>query len=110
MRLFSSLTRLIRLSRPSAPRQLPPLGATPQASLVAIGLLVMSAILAPSPATAQASEPNPTLPHVFLQAGIHRIKAEVADSQVERSRGLMLRQSLHPNSGMLFVFDQAAQH
>lgn len=67
-------------------------------------------LLSPMPATAQPAEPNPPLPHVFLQAGIHRIKAEVADSPAERSRGLMLRTSLQPNSGMLFVFEQAALH
>lgn len=66
--------------------------------------------LVPAPAFAQASEPNPPLPHVFLQAGIHRIKAEVADTQLKRSRGLMLRESLQPNSGMLFVFDSPALH
>ena len=62
-----------------------------------------------SPARRRA-EPNPPLPHVFLQAGIHRIKAEVADSPQERSRGLMLRKSLQANSGMLFVFEDAALH
>lgn len=111
MRFFSSLIRMTRMTpmariAPMA-RLAPP--ARP-ARVTRFGLLVMAAMLAPSLATAQASEPNPTLPHVFLQAGIHRIKAEVADSQIERSRGLMLRQSLQPNSGMLFVFDQAAQH
>ena len=72
-------------------------------------VLAAAALVSP-PARAQATEPNPPLPHVFLQAGIHRIKAEVADSPVERSRGLMLRQSLQVNSGMLFVFENAAQH
>ena len=62
------------------------------------------------PTSAQPSAPNAPLPTVFLQAGIHRIKAEVADSQQERSRGLMLRKSLQPNSGMLFVFEKAALH
>ena len=73
-------------------------------------LLAAVALLSPLPASAQPSEPNPTLPHVFLQAGIHRIKAEVADSGDERSRGLMLRKSLQANSGMLFVFENAALH
>jgi uncharacterized membrane protein (UPF0127 family) len=63
-----------------------------------------------APARAQSAEPNPPLPHVFLQAGIHRIKAEVADSPAERSRGLMLRKSLQQNSGMLFVFEKTALH
>ena len=73
-------------------------------------LLLAFVLWLPAPVSAQASEPNPPLPHVFLQAGIHRIKAEVADSQLERSRGLMLRRSLQPNSGMLFVFERAALH
>lgn len=73
--------------------------------LAAIGLMLPAA-----PAMAQANEPNPPLAHIFLQAGIHRIKAEVADTQAERSRGLMLRNSLQPNSGMLFVFEQPALH
>jgi uncharacterized membrane protein (UPF0127 family) len=72
--------------------------------------LVAAALLSPLPCAAQGAEPNPPLPHVFLQAGIHRIKAEVADTQQKRSRGLMMRKSLQSNSGMLFVFEQAAQH
>jgi uncharacterized membrane protein (UPF0127 family) len=72
--------------------------------------LLAAALLAPLPTAAQPSEPNPTLPQVFLQAGIHRIRAEVADSPEERARGLMLRKSLQANSGMLFVFENTAQH
>jgi uncharacterized membrane protein (UPF0127 family) len=74
------------------------------------GLLAAAALIAAPVARAQPAEPNPPLPHVFLQAGIHRIKAEVADSPMERSRGLMLRKSLQANSGMLFVFEEAALH
>lgn len=70
----------------------------------------LAVLLASSPLVAQPAEPNPPLPHVFLQAGIHRIKAEVAGTPGERSRGLMLRKSLQPNSGMLFVFEAAALH
>src|SRR5690606_15262665 len=66
--------------------------------------------LVPSIAFAQEAQPNPTLPQVSLQAGIHRIKAEVAATQNERARGLMMRKSLAPNSGMLFVFQHAAVH
>ena len=88
---------------------LAPLAAS--VALVAATLLPAAGIaLLPSVAAAQDAEPNPTLPQVFLQAGIHRIKAEVADSPAERARGLMMRKSLAPNSGMLFVFQQAAVH
>lgn len=73
-------------------------------------LAALAILLSPMTAAAQASEPNPPLSHVFLQAGIHRIKAEVASSQLERSRGLMLRKALQANSGMLFVFESAALH
>ena len=80
-------------------------------SMLFAALLAAVVLLLPwTPAAAQASEPNPPLPHIFLQAGIHRIKAEVADSQLERSRGLMLRNALQANSGMLFVFERAALH
>lgn len=34
------------------------------------------------------------------------IKVEVADNAVERARGLMERQGLSPDSGMLFVFPE----
>ena len=79
-------------------------GFTPMVVAIAITAVPLA------PARAQSAEPNPTLPHVFLQAGIHRIKAEVADSPAERSRGLMLRKSLQQNSGMLFVFEKTALH
>ena len=45
-----------------------------------------------------------------LSAGIHRIRAEVANSTETRAEGLMYRKSLPANYGMLFVFDQTAQH
>jgi uncharacterized membrane protein (UPF0127 family) len=81
------------------------------AALVAASALPAAGLaLLPAAVAAQESEPNPTLPQVFLQAGIHRIKAEVADTPVERARGLMLRKSLAANSGMLFVFPQPAVH
>jgi len=79
-------------------------------TIFVVAALIAAPALGPSPAHAQSAEPNPPLPHVFLQAGIHRIKAEVADSPAERSRGLMLRKSLQQNSGMLFVFEKTALH
>lgn len=45
------------------------------------------------------------LPVVELGAGMHRIRAELADSFATRMQGLMHRRSLAPNAGMLFVFD-----
>ena len=45
-----------------------------------------------------------------LSAGIHRIRAEVVNTSAKRAEGLMFRKSLQTNYGMLFVFDQIAQH
>ena len=47
------------------------------------------------------------LPTVELTAGMHLIHAEVAADFGSRSQGLMYRESLAPNSGMLFIFDGA---
>lgn len=41
---------------------------------------------------------------VLLRIGNWEIKAEIADTQVLRAKGLMHRKSLDENGGMLFVF------
>jgi uncharacterized membrane protein (UPF0127 family) len=50
------------------------------------------------------------VPTIELNAGIHLIRAEVASTLETRSRGLMFREYLGPNEGMLFVFPQAEAH
>ena len=50
------------------------------------------------------------LPVVQLQAGMHLIRAELADSMGTRMEGLMYRKSMPQGSGMVFVFDEAATH
>ena len=50
------------------------------------------------------------LPTMELNAGIHLIRAEVADTFESRAQGLMFRKYLGPNQGMLFVFPQAEPH
>jgi uncharacterized membrane protein (UPF0127 family) len=50
------------------------------------------------------------LPTVELKAGMYLIRAEVAADFASRSRGLMHREALVPNAGMLFIFDEAAAH
>lgn len=50
------------------------------------------------------------LPRIELTAGMHRIEAEVANSQETRMRGLMMRKSMPVHHGMLFVFDARAIH
>jgi NAD(P)-dependent dehydrogenase (short-subunit alcohol dehydrogenase family) len=61
-------------------------------------------------AAAGAAAQAPPLPVVQLGAGMHLIRAEVADNDATRTRGLMHRTSLAPNGGMLFVFDAAAPY
>ena len=42
-----------------------------------------------------------------LTAGMHLIKAEVAANDPQRQQGLMFREKMDSNSGMVFVFDQS---
>jgi len=62
--------------------------------------LLLLAVAAAGPAQAQ-----PTARTVQLSAGVHLITAEVAADDPMRMRGLMFRQSLAPNHGMLFIFE-----
>ena len=50
------------------------------------------------------------LPTVQLSAGMHLIRAELADSMGTRMEGLMHRKSMPQGSGMVFVFDENAAH
>ena len=52
----------------------------------------------------------PLLPAAQLSAGMHLIRAEVADSMEFRMQGLMYRKSMAQNSGMVFVFEENAAH
>lgn len=50
------------------------------------------------------------LPLMELQAGFHRIEAEVAHTPPTRAQGLMHRREMAPQHGMLFVFTESARH
>jgi uncharacterized membrane protein (UPF0127 family) len=62
-------------------------------------------ILACLPAALRAE-----LPVVQLSAGMHLIRAEVADTTPSRTRGLMHRKSMPQGAGMVFVFEDLAPH
>jgi len=47
-------------------------------------------------------------PVISLNAGIHVIKAEVAAKDSERQQGLMHREKMAPNEGMVFLFEAPA--
>jgi uncharacterized protein len=49
------------------------------------------------------------LPAISLGAGMHLIRAEVAQTPEQRAIGLMHRKTMPANDGMLFVFDEAGQ-
>lgn len=71
---------------------------------VVAALLLVAALGLSSSAFAQVKA-QPTLPTAKLTAGIHVITAEVAATPQSRTVGLMFRERLAPNHGMLFVFD-----
>jgi len=95
-------------SRPLRPAR-PPRPARPLRALLAAVALALALPAAAQPATGRVA-PQPKLPQVEIQAGMHLIRAEVAADATSRMRGLMMRESLGPNEGMLFAFpDKAGQ-
>ncbi|MEP6609291.1 MAG: DUF192 domain-containing protein [Burkholderiaceae bacterium] len=70
---------------------------------------LLGALLWPAALLAQQG-PQPPLPTVKLSAGIHVITAEVAATPQSRMIGLMMRERLEPNHGMVFVFEDKLQH
>ncbi|HEX5357620.1 MAG TPA: DUF192 domain-containing protein [Aquabacterium sp.] len=69
----------------------------------AIGLCIAATSLN---ASAWAQERAQRLPTVLLGAGMHNIKAEVAQTPEEHEIGLMYRTSMGGNEGMIFIFDR----
>ena len=58
---------------------------------------------------AQAQSSAQDLPTITLNAGIHNITAEVAQTPQERATGLMFREAMLTSHGMLFVFERPEQ-
>lgn len=69
-------------------------------------ILVSTLIAATSLPT--AAQQISRFPVISLNAGIHVIKAEVAAREAERQQGLMYREKMGPNEGMVFLFDAPA--
>ena len=69
----------------------------------AIGLAINSA-------PARSKEQVKTLPTIMLKVGGQIVKAEVAATDETRQKGLMFREKMVANSGMLFVFADIAYH
>lgn len=77
-------------------------------SVLALCMSISAGILAGViPGGARAQQPLQT---VKLSFGVHLVTAELANNDASRMRGLMFRDRLAPNHGMLFVFDARAVH
>lgn len=50
------------------------------------------------------------LPTIALKVGNQTIRAEIAATDETRQKGLMFREKMAPNTGMLFVFPDIAYH
>lgn len=68
-------------------------------------LLALSAALL---ASAHAQQPQTGLQRTRLTAGMYQIDAQVAETPAQRQIGLMFRQEMPQNEGMIFVFEQPA--
>ncbi len=58
--------------------------------------------------TAWAQETPQSLPTIRLNAGIHNIRAQLAQTPEQLSTGLMYRRTMPTNEGMLFAFERAS--
>jgi uncharacterized membrane protein (UPF0127 family) len=70
---------------------------------------VASVALALFAACAAAQDGPQKLPTIKLNTGMHVMQVEVAQSQEERSIGLMFRKTMPTNDGMLFIFERPSQ-
>lgn len=75
-----------------------------QQSMIAfLGFLAATSVLA-------QDGPQPRLPTIQLTAGMYVIQAEVAQTSSEQTIGLMYRQTMGINEGMLFIYDSPKVH
>jgi hypothetical protein len=68
----------------------------------AIRVLAAAVLLAAAAWHARADAPMPTR---LLKLGSHALKVEVAQTEEQRSQGLMFRKKLGRDEGMLFIFE-----
>ena len=71
-------------------------------------LLLSLPFLIASTAWAQ-NAPQTDLTRTQLQAGMHLIQVQIAQTPQERATGLMHRQEMPANEGMLFIFEHPAE-
>jgi uncharacterized membrane protein (UPF0127 family) len=72
-------------------------------------VMLLGSLLAVLAAPGRAQDmPQPRLPTVTLQAGMHKIVAEVARTPQQQQVGMMMRTQMAQHEGMLFVFDDVS--
>ena len=71
--------------------------------------LLTAVALAAAACAALAQAGPQSLATIRLNAGIHNIQAELAQSPEERATGLMHREKMDANHGMLFAFEAPAR-
>ena len=73
-------------------------------ALASLAALVLGLQLPPASAQRDAEQAQ-RLQAIQLGAGMHNIRAELAQTPDQRQKGLMYRRDLASHEGMLFVFD-----
>ena len=77
--------------------------------MTSIKTLVATVLVTLLSMAAQAQAGPQKLESIQLSAGMHLIRAELARTPDERSIGLMFRQTMASNEGMLFAFEVPSQ-
>jgi hypothetical protein len=77
---------------------------TPSPSLQGVAPQASSTPAAPRTTSASAATTD-QLTTIPLHIGDHTLQVELATTSEQRNRGLMFREDLPPNGGMLFVYD-----
>ena len=78
-------------------------------ALVSIVMLASLTTFADTPALPEG-KPQTGLPTVSLKVGSQNVRAEVANTEATRQVGMMFRQKMGRQDGMLFVFPEIAYH
>jgi uncharacterized protein len=80
-----------------------------QKTVILVAVIMMSKLSFAQVVT-QPNSPQPPLPTVRIKAGMFFITAELAREPSQRAMGLMWREKMPADHGMLFVFERADGH
>jgi uncharacterized protein len=77
---------------------------------LAAACLAAASLAAASPSAQAQTQPQRPLRTINVKVAGHALRVEVAQTVEQRMTGLMLREKLGRNDGMLFIFDEPAYH